>query len=394
MENKILSENQSGFRRSHSTETAALEVKEQILNRMSEGKFVGAVLIDLKKAFDTVDHKILLKKLFSYGFRDMSFEWLESYLSNRFQVTKVNECISDMRAEEAFGVPQGSVLGPLFFLLYINDINTALTCNFHLYADDTILIHSSDCPNELKKKLEAELVNLSKWLDLNKLTLNMSKTEAIFFGNKKKLDICKDVEIYLKGAPINKKHHVKYLGVYFDEKLDWSTHLSIIKGKGYNKLKKIKYLTPSLTLDTKNMLINALVLPYINYCSLTWSTASKTHLQKVQKLLDRALLFSEANARPLDSIFHLHTSLLAFKCIYDLCPVYLTNKVQLTREVHRHGTRGSESNNLVTLNANNKFLCQTFQCQAPIIWNTLPSKIKNLHSLLQFKTSVKKHFTT
>ena len=164
--------------------------------------------------------------------------------------------------------------------------------------------------------------------------------------------------------------------------------------EGYNKLKKIKYLTPSLTLDTKKLLINALVLPYINYCSLTWSTASKTELQKVQKLLDRALLFSETNARPLSSIFHLHTSLLTFKCIYNLCPVYLTNKVKLTREVHRYGTRGSESNNLVTLNANSKFLCQTFQCRAPIIWNTLPNKIKTLHSFLQFKTSVKKHFTT
>jgi hypothetical protein len=393
MENEIISVNQSGFRKSHSTETAALEVKEFILNQLSEGKLVGAVLIDFKKAFDTVDHKILLKKLFCYDFRDISFDWLESYLSDRFQVTKVNGCTSDLCCEEAFGVPQGSVLGPLFFLLYINDINKALKSYFHLYADDTILIHSSNCPGKLKNDLEAELNDLSKWLEINKLTLNMSKTEAIFFGNKNKIEVCKDIEVCLKGEPVKKKQHVKYLGVYFDEKLDWSTHLSILKGKGYSKLKKIKYLAPSLTPETKTLLINTLVLPYINYCSLLWSTSSKTEILKVQKLLDRALIFSQARERPIEDIFHLHTSLLTFKCLHNLCPVYLKNKVKLVRETHRYGTRSSESNNLVTLNAHNKFLSQTFQYRAPKIWNSLPNNIKSIQSLLQFKGSVKKHFT-
>ena len=171
----ILCQHQSGFRSAHSTQTAITEVKDFILKKIETREYVGAILIDLKKAFDTVDHKILLKKMFCYGFQDQSFEWIESYLSNRFQMTKFNEAMSDFVKEEIYGVPQGSVLGPLFFLIYKNDIDKVMSGLFHLYADDTIFVHSNRIKLDLVYSLNRQISKLSKWLARNKLTLKKDR---------------------------------------------------------------------------------------------------------------------------------------------------------------------------------------------------------------------------
>mgnify|MGYP003977500103 CR=1 FL=1 len=210
-------------------------------------------MIDLKKAFDTVDHKILLKKLFSYGFRDQSFDWIESYLTERYQCTKVNETLSDFVKEEAYGVPQGSVLGPLFFLIYINDINQVMTSFFHLYADDTIFILYNRDKFDLVQSLNKQLKELSSWLKLNKLTLNIKKTEAIFFGDARKLKKCEQLEVKLDNSVFENKEFVKYLGVYIDQKLNWQKHISIVRGKGYNKFNNIRSIISNLTPETKTL---------------------------------------------------------------------------------------------------------------------------------------------
>ena len=133
---KVLSENQSGFRNSHSTDTAVIYVSDYILGELGKKKYVGAVLVDLKKAFDTVDHRILLKKLFCHGFRDCSFDWFESYLGDRVQCTVLDGIQSSFTHENPYGVPQGSVLGPLLFLIYINDFGKSIQSStfYHLYG--------------------------------------------------------------------------------------------------------------------------------------------------------------------------------------------------------------------------------------------------------------------
>ena len=190
--------------------------------------------MDLKKAFDTVDHKILLKKLWCFGFRDVSFDWFESYLTDRQQLTLVNNVESDLLHEDVYGVPQGSVLGPLLFLLYINDIKSIIENSyFHLFADDTIIIQTASDPDSLVLSLERELENVANWLENNKMTINTQKTEVIFFGNHSSLKKIGKRTVNYSGTLLKRNDHVKYLGVIFDEKMQWSKHIKNITHKVY-----------------------------------------------------------------------------------------------------------------------------------------------------------------
>ena len=166
---------------------------------MKSNKFACAVLFDLSIAFDTVDHNILLKK-FCYGFQDLPFTWCESYLENREQIVFSNSIHSDSLDELPYSLPQGSVLGPLFFLLYINDINYAISLSyFHLYADDTIIIRASNCTVDLLSSMESELASLDDWFVLNKLTPNKKKCEIIFFANQVNIKKCSGLTIKFCG---------------------------------------------------------------------------------------------------------------------------------------------------------------------------------------------------
>ena len=251
-ENTFLNDRQSGFRKLFSTTTAVLDVSENILEQLDKNNFVGAVLIDLKKAFDTVDHKILLKKLWCYGFQNQSFDWFESYLTDRQQLTLVNNIMSDLLHEDVYGVPQGSVLGPLLFLLYIDDIKSVIQNAYcHLYADDTIILKGASDPDSLIASLERELSNVDHWLSINKMTINTKKTEVIFFGNKAHLKKLDNKTVRYLDTPLKRKDKVKYLGVLFDEKMQWKYQIKNITQKASLKLGKIKAIASFLTPHTK-----------------------------------------------------------------------------------------------------------------------------------------------
>jgi hypothetical protein len=389
--NNLLSVHQSGFRKSHSTQTAISEVKDFILKKLNEKNYVGAILIDLKKAFDTVDHKILLKKLFSYGFKYQSFDWIESYLCNRYQTTKFNDKLSDILKEEAYGVPQGSVLGPLFFLIYINDIHQAMTGFFHLYADDTIVIHHNANKFDLASSLNRQMTNLSSWLTLNKLTLNLNKTETIFFGDARRIKECEDLVVNLNGAVIENKSFVKYLGVHIDQKLNWKKHISVVRGKAYNKFIQIRSLVNTLTPETKTLLVNCLVLPYLNYCSTVWGSASSTVLKKLEKLHQKSTKLANKPPLTFSNQLLFNKSIFAFQIINNIAPSYLLNKLILVKHGHPYNTRGSSSNKTSTMLRGNRLSAQSIEYDISSSWNSLPNELRKIPSLLQFKTKLKNH---
>ena len=204
----------------HSTLTALIDITDNWYLNIDDGLTNAILFIDLKKAFDTIDHEILLSKLELYGFKGASLNLFRDYLSDRTQITVVNNVNSDTSLISC-GVPQGSILGPLLFLLYINDLpNCNLVSDVRMYADDTNLTFAFSDPNELFSSMTHDLGNLKLWLDTNRLSLNVLKTKCMFTGTRQKISLLpSDQHILLDGHTIERVKSYKYLGVQIDETL-------------------------------------------------------------------------------------------------------------------------------------------------------------------------------
>jgi retron-type reverse transcriptase len=228
--NHCLFKRQFGFRSKHSTEHALISLTESIRKNLDSGQFACGIFIDLQKAFDTVDHEILLTKLKHYGIRGIGSSWFRSFLSNRSQFVEING-IKSTTINILYGVPQGSVLGPLLFLIYINDLHNALCySNSHLFADDTTLLFSGTSLKSIGKKANIDLKLLVGWLNANKISLNSSKTELLIFRSKTK-PVKFDLKIKINGRRLFPSSYVKYLGVYIDEHLLWYRHVNDLSVK-------------------------------------------------------------------------------------------------------------------------------------------------------------------
>ena len=190
--NNLLYELQSGFRPSYSTDSCLINLCAYILKENDKGNYSGMIIIDLQKAFDTVQHTILLEKLKAIGMEEIAVQWFQSYLTGREQLVDISDTFSEKCSVEC-GVPQGSILGPLLFLLYVNDMRAAVKCKLLLYADDSALIVSGEDVSVIEQTLESELESLNKWLIDNRLSPHLGKTELILFGTKRKVGKCKEM---------------------------------------------------------------------------------------------------------------------------------------------------------------------------------------------------------
>ena len=224
---------QFGFRQKHSTNHALLSMTQQIRDIMESGNIAIGVFVDFQKAFDTVNHNILIKKLNHYGIRGTANKWFESYLNKRKQCVSIAGQQSEYRYIN-HGVPQGSVLGPLLFLVYINDLHLSIRhSTVRHFADDTNLLYATDKSKprnrNIVRNLNKDLKSLNHWLLANKISLNSTKTELIFFRDKKtkipKLDI------RLSGTKLESTNDVKYVGIIFDEHLTFSNHIKLMNAK-------------------------------------------------------------------------------------------------------------------------------------------------------------------
>ena len=220
--NNLLYRLQSGFREGHSTLHTLIEVMNEVYQNLDRNNFVIGVFLDLKKAFDTIDHKILLQKLEYYGFRGIINQWFQSYLQNRQQYVLVNGIKSSTEVIEV-GVPQGSVLGPILFYIYVNDMHQATNLRPRLFADGTNIFSFGSDLQPLTETTNAEPSKIDSWLKSNKLILSIEKTNYCVFSPKRNMD-CNKIKIQI-GGDISRTASIRYLGRTIDENLSWTTHI-------------------------------------------------------------------------------------------------------------------------------------------------------------------------
>jgi hypothetical protein len=296
--NELFSQIQHGFRSNTNTADAITELVNEIQNSLDKSKYTAGVFLDLKKAFDTVSHEVLLKKLDFYGIRGTSKNLIASYLNNRKQFVQISNTKSKTKIIKC-GVPQGSILGPTLFLIYINDIqNSIIYGKAHLFADDTCITYNNININNMNNEIQSDINNLSDWLKVNKLVINVKKSNIIYFCSKNRNDSSINSCILMNGEVIQSVNCCKYLGIILDKNLSWKEHvLSLCKKLGpiLGILFKVRDLIPShLIVQIYHALFNS----NLSYCIEVWGSAYQCHINPLvilQKKSIRIISFSEYN---------------------------------------------------------------------------------------------------
>ena len=365
--NKLLGNQQLGFRTLHSIALALSKCTSNWWLNMDRGDMNSVVFLDIHKAFDTVNHQILLDKLHCYGIGDGELLFFRSYLQNRTQCCSVNGQISTLQTVTC-GVPQGSILGPLLFIIYMNDLPAFVQeANITMYADDTSLHKAFRTSHELKDEIISAFSKVCKWLRNNKLSLNTVKTEFMIIGTLKRLnqlDSSPELTPYaivVDGQEVKRVKLVKYLGLMVDDKLVRDQHIDYISSKiicGIGILKCIRHFIPR---DSLLLLYHTLIEPYFRYCSVVWGQCGETLKDKLQILQNKAartiakLRYDEANHYELltefgwlsvRNLISLDTAIFVYKEINNLHPEQADSQFQWLDYLHSYSMRSVSNNNL------------------------------------------------
>ena len=398
----ILFTSQYGFRQGHSTIQATTELLYNILHGFEENKYSLALFLDLSKAFDTIDHSVMLEKLEYYGIRGLPLQWFQSYLSNRKQFVTYNGIKSNILPITC-GVPQGSVLGPLLFLIYMNDLpNTLQFCKALLFADDTTIHYTHENIDTLYQIVNNDLSQASDWFRANKLSINASKTYYLLFHSRYMEVPENNHSIFLAESEIQRADFIKFLGLFIDEKLEWNKHASVVSSKIARSLyilNSIKNMVPLTTLKT---LYYSLVYTHLNYGIIHWSNTYKYNLDKiisqqmkVVKIIANfkksvtPLVFSKCHILQFFDIAHLELVKLIYSFTNSDLPKPLMEMFAVNQAYHSHNTRQSLNPHIESYKY--KIVLSSFIHKAPDLWSKVPLSIRNAKSLTSFSKRMKRH---
>jgi len=372
---------------------------------LDKGHVIGMVLLDLQKAFDTVDHSILMCKLKAIGLGQDIIHWFYSYLSCRKQLVDISGTQSTL-AKVTCGVPQGSILGPLLFLIYVNDMSAVVKNKLLLYADDsTILVSHSDC-SVVEQQLSKDLQSVSEWLIDNKLSLHLGKTESILFCSKPKLKSNPSLNISCNNTSIQSTASVKYLGATLDQTLSCEGMVMNVIKKANSRLKFLYRKRKYLTEHTKKLLAFSLIQCHFDYACSFWYHALtkqlKSKLQVTQNKLIRFVLnldyrthidnyhFKTLQWLPVDKRVEQIVLCHVFKIKNKLSPEYMKEHFIIQNSLHSYTTRFS-ADGCFAVPRVGSFGKKTFSYVGCSLWNSIPSDIRNSTNIVMFKTKIKHH---
>jgi len=388
--NNLFNPNQSAYCKHHSTETALLYIHDYLINAIGSQKISCLCLLDLSAAFDTIDHSILITRLSSwFGIHGSVLNWFKSYLSSRSFRVKCDNHMSSPHTCSC-GVPQGSVLGPLLFIMYTTPLSTlisSLSLNHHLYADDTQLFFSF-YPSELDANitlLRNALQHISSWMTANLLTLNTSKTEFLLIGLKQQL-------AKFQNCPIETTHSARNLGIIFDEHLTFSDQISSLSKSCYSHIRALRCIRPYLDFRTASTIATSIVHSKLDYCNSLYVNLPNSQinrLQQIQNSLARTVVKSPKFSHITPVIKSLHWLKIKERIEYKL--LSLTYKVLTTSQptylsklVTVQSPRSTRSSSVVTISrpptsSSLKITNRSFQHTAPRLWNKLPHSFREPH---------------
>ena len=348
----LLYRNQFGFRANHSPNLALILLMDKISGALERGDYVLGLFLDFSKAFDTVNHEILFEKLSAYGVVGTSLDWFKSYLYRRKQYVEYNGSKSDMDIISC-GVPQGSILGPLLFLIYINDLAEVSNLLFALmFADDSNMFLSGKNPDNLITLMNGEMIKMVDWLNLNKLSLNLKKTHFMLFTKKNdKFKVTN--KLLINNVIIDQAEKTKFLGVIIDPHLSFQKHISYMKGKIARGIGCLRKSRPFLNEKTLKTLYNAMIFPHFTYCIEVWGNNYSKHLEPLMKLQHWAIhvitgtrkydhvtpLFNRLKLMTLEKIYPYYVLLLMYKFHKNKLPSPISGMFTRNNVIHDRDLR-------------------------------------------------------
>ena len=401
----LIHESQSGFRPKHSCQTALVKLIDKWMACIDSGDIIGTMFIDFRKAFDLVDHKLLIKKLSAYKVCSSSLRWCISYLELRQQTVQSNRGMSSF-ANIKSGVPQGSILGPSLFLIFINDLPLLLKyCYADLFADDGTFHKNGPEIDEINDEMLIDFLTIVHWSKQNKLPINYNKSTYMLLGAKRRLQDTYELFLNVDDEKIEKVSKQKLLGIFIDEHLTWTPHIDYLCTLISSKISLLKQLSSYVPKHIQKIFYQSYILPLIDYGCNTWSATTSSNIERISKLQKRAariilqaeyltpssLMFDELGWLSIPRRLMYNKALLTFKALNNLTPAYISDLLSPMSETHSLSLRSSDNGLLSIPRSRSALYDRSFTYSASKLWNSLPQTLRTTSSLNEFKTGLRNY---